>query len=169
MSSTAQGFCGCKCDTYMGMFAPFLTNITEMSSFFSHDFTVSLGSLLYDYNCLVSFQSIYTRSYQYRTVSNTDYFHTCTFFPRSVSSFPECWLLFLLFSLFLPHRRASSRFYDIWKILDYNSTSELMKRVSFPPFPFCLQTFCLVYILLYTDHDIQLRPKTHLKWATFDW
>lgn len=40
----------------------------------------------------------------------------------------------------------------------------------FPPFPF-LSTNILfgIHVPLYTDHDIQLRPKTHLKWATFDW
>lgn len=53
-------------------------------------------------------------------------------FSPSVSSFPECLLLFFLFSLFLPHRRASSRFYDVWKILDYNSSLELRNYVSFP-------------------------------------
>lgn len=111
---------------------------------------LSLYLQLYDYIRLVIFQSIY----QYPTEIIFILFFTYRI------PLPG---MFFLFSLFLPQRQASSRFYDVWKILHYNSTLELMKHVSFPPFPFCLRTFCLVYIPLYTDRDIQLRPKTNLK------
>lgn len=78
------------------------------------------------------FQFIYTASYQYPTVSNTDYFHTCTFFHVPYPPSRNVYCCSFLFSLFLPHQQTSSRFYDVWKILDYNSTLELRNHVSFP-------------------------------------
>lgn len=114
---------------------------------------LSLYLQLYDYIRLVIFQSIY----QYPTeIIFILFFHV---------PYPPSWnVLFFLFSLFLPHRQASSRFYDVWKILDYNSTLELRNHVSFPSLSlFVYEHFVLVYIPLYTDRDTQLRPKAYLK------